>query len=108
MRVLAQLNRRERIAVVACLAFVTATLLLSVVEHFQLVHVARTMLDPNYQRMKYTGTIVLPGPERGQCRFTQFDNKTSELQKSEVAECYGRRPNSPNDRINVLRDTFKR
>lgn len=109
MRILAKLNRRERTALVVCLVFIAGTLLLTYIERFPAFHLARSMMDPEYQRLRYTGTIVTPEQAAGQCRFTEFDNKTSEFRRTEIGECYGKPGvNSPYDRINSLRDAFKR
>jgi hypothetical protein len=112
MRVMAQLNRRERTAIIVCVGFIAATILLSFVDQFRVYRFARSLADPEYERLRYTGTIVVPtvpGQAQGQCRFTRFDNKTSELRGSEVANCFGGpAATSANDRINSLRDAFKR
>ena len=109
MRVLAQLNNRERTALVVCLAFITGTMLLTLAEQVPIYQIARSMMNPEYQRLRYTGTIVTPEQVAGQCRFTIFDNKTITLQRSEVGECYSRPGvNSPYERINSLREGFKR
>jgi hypothetical protein len=108
MRVLAQLNRRERTAIIVCIGFIAATLLLSLVDQFRVYRYARSMMDPEYQRLRYTGTIVVPNMQ-GQCRYTQFDNKTSELRGSEVVDCIGGvGATSAGNRMNSLRDAFKR
>jgi len=109
MRILTQLNRRERIALVACLLFIAATLCLSFVEQARVFHLARSMMDPESQRIRYTGTIVVPEQMPGLCRFVQFDNRDSESRRTELAECFGKPGiNSPYDRMNSLRDAFKR
>jgi hypothetical protein len=109
MRILAQLNRRERIATAVCVAFIAATLLLSILDRMSLFHVARSMMDPNYQQLLYTGTIVIPDKIPGQCRFTQYDNKTSEFRNTEIADCYSKsRINSPISRMDSLRDAFSK
>ena len=108
MRVLAQLNRRERTAIVVCIGFIAATLFLSLVDQFRVYRFARSIINPEYQRLRYTGTIIVP-QTMGQCRFTQFDNKTSELRGSEVGDCSnGTGPTSAGNRMNSLRDAFKR
>ena len=108
MRVLAQLSRRERTAIVVCLGLMVATLGLSLVDHIHVYRYARSMMDPENQRLRYTGTIVVPHV-LGQCRYTQFDNKTSELRGSEVSECLGGSLANPaGNRLDSLRDAFKR
>jgi len=109
LRVLAQLNRRERIALVICLTFIVATLLLSIADRTSIVHITRSMIDPNNQQLRYTGTIIIPDQAAGQCRFTQFDNKTSEFRHTELGECYGKSGvNSPYSRMESLRDAFSK
>ena len=109
MRIADQLNSRERTALIICLAFIVATMLLAVVDQTSLVHTARTMMDPNYLRLRYTGTIVIPDQPQGMCRFVQYDNKTSEFRDTEIAECLGKAGvNSPYNRFDALRDTFTR
>jgi hypothetical protein len=109
LRVLAQLNNRERTALIICVAFIIATLALSMVDQTSLIHVTRTMIDPNYLKLRYTGTIVMPDQSPGQCRFVQFDNKTSEIRHAELAECFSKPGvNSPYDRMNSFRDAFSR
>jgi len=109
MRVLAQLNNRERTTLIICAAFIAATLFLSFVDKMSLVHVTRMMIDPNYQQFRYTGTIVTPDQADGMCRFVQFDNRTIEFRRAEVADCFAKRGiNSPYGRMNSLRDAFTR
>ena len=109
MRALTQLNRRERTALVFCLAFMIATLVLSTFDQRSVLHTARSMIDPNYLDVQYTGTIVQPAKTLGQCRFTRFNNRTIEFKPSEIGECYGRSgASSPSDRMNALRDAFRR
>ncbi len=109
MRVLAQLNRRERIALIVCVAFIVATLVLSIADQMALIHITRTMINPNYQQLRYTGTIVTPDQAPGQCRFVQFDNKTSELRHAELGDCFGRPGvNSPYGRMESFRDAFSK
>ena len=107
MRILAQLNYRERMALIICMAFIIATLVLSIVDRTSLFHVTRMMIDPNYQQLRYTGTIVTREQAAGMCRFVQFDNRTSEIRHAEIAECYtDRGVNSPFSRMISLRDAF--
>jgi len=109
MRISAQLNSRERTALIFCLAFMGATLLLSFVDQDSFIHTVRSTMDPNYLQFRYTGTIVIPDQPNGMCRFVQYDNKTSEFRNTDVAECYARPGmNQPYSRMNSLRDTFKR
>lgn len=109
MRILKELNGRERTALVFCVAFMLATLVLSTFDQRSILHNARSMIDPNYLDVTYTGTIVVPAQTSGQCRFTQFNNRTIEFKGTAIAECYGKSGmNSPNDRMNSLRDAFKR
>jgi hypothetical protein len=109
VRVLGKLNGRERVALVFCLAFMLATLVLSSFDQRTVVHTARTMIDPNYLDVQYTGTIVQPAKTVGQCRFTQFNNRTIEFRPSEFGECYRTLgAMTPHDRMNSLRDAFKK
>lgn len=109
MRVVAQLTRRERIALIICVAFSVATLFLSFADQTSLIHISKLMIDPDYLRLRYTGTIITPDQAPGQCRFTQYDNKTSEFRHTELAECYGKpEVSSPYGRMNSLRDAFSR
>jgi hypothetical protein len=109
MRIAAQLNSRERTALIFCLAFMAATMFLSFVDQNSVIHTIRSKMDPNYLQFRYTGTIVVPDQPNGMCRFVEYDNKTSEFRNTEVADCYGRSgTNSPYSRMNSLRDTFKK
>jgi hypothetical protein len=109
MRIVSQLNGRERAALLFCVAFMVATLVLSTFDQRLIVHQARSLVDPNYLDVTYTGTIVVPVQQSGQCRYTQFNNRTIELKGSEIAECYNSSPmNQPGARMNSLRDAFKR
>jgi hypothetical protein len=109
MRIANHLNSRERTALVFCVAFMVATLMLSTLDQRSVLHSARSMIDPNYLDVQYTGTIVVPAQMSGQCRYTQFNNRTIELKGSEIGECYNKSGAiSPNDRMNSLRDAFKR
>ena len=109
MRISAELNSRERTALIFCLAFMAATLLLMFVDQNSFIHTVRSTLDPNYLQFRYTGTIVIPDQPHGKCRFVKYDNRTSEFRNTEVAECYDRPSSySPHARINSLRETFKR
>ena len=109
MRVAAQLNHRERGALVFCLAFIIATLLLSFVDRNSFIHTARSMLNPNYLQVNYTGTIVTPQPDSSMCRFVEYDNRTSEFRNTEVADCLRKSGGTaPFARMDALRDTFKR
>jgi hypothetical protein len=103
MRFLSNLSRRERIAIVVSLGFVAATILLSIVDQMLIF---KTAAMP---RERYTGTIAMPTQNLGQCRRAQFDNKTGELGRPEMVECNGKTDvNLPTDRMNSMRDTFKR
>src|SRR4029077_14734996 len=109
MRITEQLNSGERTALIMCVAFIVATLLLAMVDRTTLIHTARMMMDPNYLQVRYTGTIVIPDQPSGMCRFVQYDNRTSGFGNTEIAECYAKRGiNSPGNRIDALRDTFRR
>jgi len=109
MRAIAKLNSRERAGLIFCLAFIAATLLLSLLDKSSMYHALRSTLDPNYLQFRYTGTIVTPDQVSGMCRFVQYDNKTSEFKNSELAECYSKPSvNTPHSRIDSLRDTFKK
>jgi hypothetical protein len=109
LRVLAQLNHRERTALIICVAFIAATLVLSIVDHASLIHITRAMIDPSYLQLRYTGTIVTPDQTDGMCRFVQFDNRTIELRHAEIAKCFGKSGvNSPYGRMDSLRDAFSR
>jgi hypothetical protein len=110
VRVVAKLSRREQTALIFCLAFIAATFLLSMIDQNSLFHAVRNRLDPNLLRNGYTGTIVTPEQAAGMCRFVQYDNRTSEFTNTEFGECLSRRfnVNSPNARMNALRDTFKK
>ena len=109
MRVLTQLNNRERIALAICAVFIVATLLLTLIDRTSLVHATRTIINPNYLQLRYTGNIVVPDDNPGMCRFSKYDNRTSELRHTEIAECYDKsKENSPNARLNSLRETFKK
>ena len=109
MRTRVRFTQRERNAFVLCVAFIGATLLLSLVDQNSIIHSARSIIDPNYLDVRYTGTIVTPSLSSGICRFVQYDNKTSEFRNTEFAECLrnsGR--TSPYARMEALRDTFKK
>ena len=108
MRISAQLNSRERTALIFCLAFMAAILLLSFLDQNSFIHTFRSTIDPN-QQLRYTGTIIYPEQANGKCRFVQYDNRTSEFRNTEVADCYAR-PGiySPNSRIDSLRNAFKK
>ncbi len=109
MRVLTQLNRRERIALIVCVAFMIATLVLSFTDRTSLVHITKTIINPDYLKLRYTGTIVMPDQSSGQCRFTKFDNKTSEIRHAELGDCFGKtKVNSPYGRMESLRDAFSK
>ena len=109
MRISTELNSRERTALIFCLAFLAATLLLSFVDRNSIIHSVRSTLDPNYLQVRYTGTIVTPNQSNGMCRYVQYDNRTSEFRNTEVAECFGKSGMySPHSRMDSLRDTFKR
>lgn len=107
MRIAGKLSRGEQTALIFCLAFIVATILLSLVDRHSLFHALRSKLDPEHTR--YTGTIVTPDEVDGRCRFVQYDNRTSEFFNREVANCNARPGmNAPNERMNALRDAFKR
>ena len=109
MSIAKQLTGRERTALVFCVAFMMATLVLSTFDQRSIVHTVRSSIDPNYQDVRYTGTIVQPARASGQCRFTQFDNRTIEFMGSGIGDCFNNRnPYSPNERLNSLRDAFKK
>jgi hypothetical protein len=108
MRIVSELNGRERTALLFCVAFMLATLVLATFDQRSIIHHARTMIDPNYLDVTYTGTIVQPAQQSGQCRYTQFNNRTIEFKGTAIAECYGRSTVSPTDRMNSLRDAFKK
>jgi hypothetical protein len=109
VRIAARLNSREQTALIFCLAFMGATLLLSFVDQNSFIHSVGSTMDPNYLQFRYTGTIVIPDQPNGMCRFVQYDNKTSEFRNTDVAECYAKPGvNSPYSRMNSLRDTFKK
>jgi hypothetical protein len=109
MHVSTHLNSRERTALIFCLAFMAATLILAFVDQNSFIHSVRSTMDPNYQQYRYTGTIVTPGQTNGMCRFVQYDNKTSEFRNAEVAECNARLGvYSPHSRMDSLRDTFRK
>ena len=109
MRISTELNGRERTALIFCIAFLAATLLLSFVDRNSIIHTVRSTLDPDYLQLRYTGTIVTPNQPNGMCRFVQYDNKTSEFRNAKVAECFGRSGiYSPHSRMDSLRETFKR
>ena len=109
MRFVGQLNSRERTVLLFCVAFMLATLLLSTFDQRVIVHHARSIIDPNYLDVTYTGTIVVPVRQSGQCRYTQFNNRTIELKGTEIAECYNPSPmNQPGERMNSLRNAFNR
>ena len=102
------LNGRERTALVFCVAFMMATLALAAVDQNSVLNTARSFIDPNYDDVPYTGTIVVPTRDMGQCRFTEFNNRTIEFTRSKLAECYLRGElYSPTARMNSLRDAFK-
>jgi len=109
MRISAELNSRERTALIFCLVFMAATLLLTFIDQNSFIHTVRSTIDPNYLQLRYTGTVIIPDQPNGQCRFIQYDNRTSEFRNTEVAECYNR-PSvySPHSRMDSLRDTFKK
>ena len=109
MRISTGLNSRERTALIFCLAFLAATLLLTFVDQHSFIHAVRSTMDPNYLQFRYNGTVVIPDQPNGMCRFIMYDNKTSEFRNTEVAECYNR-PSmySPHARIESLRETFKK
>ncbi|HTS40602.1 MAG TPA: hypothetical protein VMH84_08700 [Xanthobacteraceae bacterium] len=107
MRFLTQLSRRERTALVICLGFIAATFLVSYAEQTSIFYYGR-FRDPEFQKRQYTGTIVIPEQNLGQCRFTQFNNKTSEFTRSEVGDCYSRPDVNQFDRMHSLRDAFKK
>jgi|DewCreStandDraft_4_1066084.scaffolds.fasta_scaffold08861_4 hypothetical protein len=107
MRIAGKLSRREQTALIFCLAFLAATILLSLADRNSLLHRLRGTVDSQHTR--YTGTIVTPDEVDGRCRFTLYDNRTSEFLNREVANCSARPGmNAPNERINALRDAFKR
>jgi hypothetical protein len=109
MRVQAQLNHRELTALIICVAFMVATFVLSIVDRTSLVHATRMIVNPNYQQLRYTGTIVMPDQAAGMCRLVQFDNRTIELRHAEIAECFAKSGvNSPFGRMDSLRDAFSR
>ena len=109
MRISAELSSRERTALIFCLAFMAATLLLLFIDQNSFIHTLRSTIDPNYLQLRYTGTIITPDQSKGMCRFVQFDNKTSEFRNTEFAECYNRPSSySPHSRMDSLRDTFKK
>ena len=109
MRFVSGLTGRERVALLFCVAFMLATMVLSTFDQRTIVQQARSIIDPNYLEVTYTGTIIVPTQNSGQCRYTQFNNRTIELKGSEVTECYRRSAlNQPGDRMNSLRDAFNR
>ena len=109
MRISNELSGRERTALIFCLAFMAATLLLTFVDQNSFIHSVRSTIDPNYLQLRYTGTVIIPDQSKGMCRFSQYDNRTSEFRNTEVAECYNRPSSySPHSRMDSLRDTFKK
>jgi hypothetical protein len=107
MRIVSKLNRREQTALIFCLAFIAATIMLAYVDKNSLFHALRTKFETQHQQ--YTGTIVTPDEVDGRCRFVQYDNRTSEFRNREVANCNSKPGmNAPTDRMNALRDAFKR
>jgi len=109
MRFVSHLTGRERTALLFCVAFMVATLVLSTFDQRVIMHQARSIVDPNYLDVTYTGTIVVPTPQSGQCRYTQFNNRTIELKGSALAECYRSSPlNQPGERMNSLRNAFNK
>ena len=109
MRISNELSGRERTALIFCLAFMGATLLLTFVDQNSFIHTVRSTIDPNYLQLRYTGTVITPDQSKGMCRFSQYDNRTSEFRNTEVAECYNRPSSySPHSRMDSLRDTFKK
>jgi hypothetical protein len=107
MRRLTKLSQRDKTALIFCFAFIAATIVLAYLDKNSLFHAIGAKLD--LQRAQYTGTIVMPDEVDGRCRFVQYDNRTSEFGNREVADCF-KKPgiNAPNDRMNALRDAFKR
>ena len=109
MRFVSHLTGRERTALLFCVAFMIATLVLSTFDQRVIMHHARSIVDPNYLDVTYTGTIVIPVEQSGQCRYTQFNNRTIELKGSALAECYRSSPlNQPGERMNSLRNAFNK
>jgi len=103
------LTSRERTALVFCVAFMIATLVLSTLDQRSIVHTVRSSINPNYLDLRYTGTIVQPAKASGQCKYTQFNNRTIEFIGSEINDCLNNRnPYSPSERMNSLRDAFKK
>src|SRR5260221_11051365 len=93
MRITAELNSRERTALIFCLAFMAATLLLTFVDQNSFIHTVRSTIDHNYLQLRYTGTVIIPDQSKGMCPFSQYNNRTKEFRKTEEAEYYTR-PNS--------------
>src|SRR5262245_59971091 len=109
MRVQSKLSRRERTALIFCVAFILATVALSFFDKSSLLYSVRVPFDNTDPKLRYTGTIVVPDQPTGRCSFTQYDNKTSEFRGTEYGECFGKPDvNSPFFRMNALRDTFKK
>jgi hypothetical protein len=107
MRIAGKLSRREQTALIFCLAFIVATIMLSFADKNSLFHALRSTFESEHKR--YTGTIVTPDEVDGRCRFVQYDNRTSEFRNREVANCNSKPGmNAPNERMNALRDAFKR
>ena len=102
MRVLTQLNRGERTALIFCVALFFAILFLSIANRTTLIHIAKTLIDPNNQQLHYVGAIVIPDQASGLCRFVQYDNKSGETRSTELAECPGKLGvDSPSNRMNT-------
>ena len=109
MQVPAHLNQRERTGLIFCVAFMVATLFLSFVDQNSFIHTARSIINPNYLQINYTGTIVTPQPDSSLCRFVEYDNKTSEFRNTEIDDCLRKsRGTAPFARMDSLRDTFRR
>jgi hypothetical protein len=107
LRVLTQLNPRERTALIVCLVVFVAILFLSIANQTKLIHITKSWIDPDYQQHSYFGAIVIPDQVSGRCRFVQYDNKSGETRSTELSECPGKvGVDSLNNRMNAVQDNF--
>ena len=109
LRVLTQMNPRDRTALIICVAVFATILFLSVANQTKLIHITKSWINPDYQRDSYVGAIVIPDRASGQCRFVRYDNKSSETGRTELTECPGKlRVDSLNNRMDAVQDNFQK
>jgi len=106
------LNRREIAALIASIALLAGTALLLALERLppaSPVQAAKPTAGAADPEPIYTGTIITPDPNTGICRHVQFDNRTGEFRRTDLARCDSSPAFNPAlGRLHVIRDSFRK